>query len=79
MNSVKLTTFEGNELTIPAVAAWISKQLVHYRRGNGRVESFIVLIHVVGLNGQMTVFPPHPANLKALKFLLESADLSDGL
>jgi hypothetical protein len=79
MNLVNLTTFEGNELTIPVMAAWISKQLVHYRKGSGRIETFIVLIHVVGLNGQMTAFPPHPANLKALKFLLEGADLSAAL
>lgn len=46
---------------------------------NGRVESFIVLIHVVGLNGQLSVFPPHVANLKALRFLLEAVDLGNEL
>jgi len=79
MDLVKLKTFENNELIVPVIAAWVSRQVAHYRKENGRIESFIALIHVVGQDGRLAVFPPHAYNLKALRFLLERVNLNDAI
>lgn len=72
MKLITLKTFENTELTIPVLAASLSKQLAHFQKDNGLIESFIVLIHVIGYSGQLSVYPPYPFNLKALRFLLET-------